>query len=260
MPRFAANLSTMFTEVPFLERFAAAADAGFDAVEYLLPYAFSPAEVAAPLERHGLTQVLFNLPAGDWGKGERGLAALPGREEEFAAGLRTGLAYARATGCAIVHAMAGIPPAGADPAAVARVYAENLGRAADFFAPHDITVVVEPINHRSMPGFFLHTVAQAAACIERLGRPNLKLQFDFFHVQMEEGCVALKFRENFRHVAHCQLASVPDRHEPDGGELDYGYLFDLVDEIGYAGHIGCEYNPAGTTAAGLGWFAKSRRA
>ena len=255
MPRFAANLSMMFTEVPFLDRFELAAKAGFTAVEYLFPYAFSPEEVAAPLAKYGLKQVLFNLHPGDWESGKRGLAALPGREEEFEKSLETALPYAKATNVPMIHCMAGFPPQDATFAEAERVYKANIAKAADFFAPHGINVGIEPINQRSMPGFFLRTQAQAIDYIETLGRKNIKLQFDFFHVQMEEGCVALKLRENFKYVGHCQLAGAPERNEPDTGELNYDYIYKVVDELGYAGYIGCEYNPANGTEAGLGWFA-----
>ncbi|MDR3073404.1 MAG: TIM barrel protein [Deltaproteobacteria bacterium] len=254
MPRFAANLSMMFTEVPFLQRFELAAKAGFSAVEYLLPYAFSVEDVAAPLARYNLRQALFNLPAGEWDKGERGLAALPGREGELAKGLETALAYVKATRTPIVHLMAGFPPKDADPAEIERLYKANVAKAADFFAPHGVTVGLEPINHRSMPGYFLHSIKQAVRYIDELGKPNVKVQFDFFHVQMEEGCVALKLKENFKYVGYCQLAGAPERNEPDTGELRYEYLFKLLDELGYKGYIGCEYNPAKGTEAGLGWF------
>lgn len=259
MPRFAANLSMMFTEVPFLERYEKAAKAGFTAVEYLFPYAFSPEEVGKPLAAHGLKQVLFNLSPGDWDKGERGLAALPGRGDEFTKSLETALGYVKATKVPMVHCMAGYPPKDADFAEVERLYKANLAKAADFFAPHGVSVGIEPINQRSMPGYFLRTVAQAVGYIEELGRSNIKLQFDFFHVQMEEGCVTLKLRENYNHVGHCQLAGAPERHEPDQSELDYGYIFTVVDELGYPGYIGCEYTPANGTEAGLGWFAPYRR-
>ena len=258
MPRFAANLSMMFTEVPFLERFEKAARAGFTAVEYMFPYAFAKEEVATPLARYNLTQVLFNMPAGDWDKGERGLAALPGREDEFAKSLETALVYAKATKAPILHCMAGYPPKDADMAEVERTYKANLAKAADFFAPHGIAVGIEPINQRSMPGFFLKTVDQAIRYIEEIGRPTIKLQFDFFHVQMQEGCVALKFKENLKYVGHCQLAGAPERNEPDTGELRYEYIFQTADALGYAGYIGCEYNPANGTEAGLGWFAPYR--
>ena len=258
MPRFAANLSMMFTEVPFLERFEKAAKAGFKAVEYLLPYAFPVEEVAAPLAKYNLTQALFNMPAGDWDNGERGLAALPGREAEFAKSLETVLPYALANKAPILHCMAGYPPKGADLAEMERVYKANLAKAADFFKPHGISLGIEPINQRSMPGYFLKTQEQAIRYIEELGRPNIKLQFDFFHVQMQEGCVALKFKEHYKYIGHCQLAGAPERNEPDTGELRYEYIFKVVDEMGYPGYIGCEYNPKNGTEAGLGWFAPYR--
>ena len=245
----------MFTEVPFMDRFEAAAKAGFKAVEYLFPYDFPADQIAAKLKEYGLTQVLFNLPPGDWAGGERGITCIPGREKEFADSIGKAVTYAKALNCKMVHAMAGILPAGVDPVAAEKTYKANIALAAKQLAEHGLTLVLEPINQRSMPGFFLKTQAQAAACIAEIGAPNLKLQFDYFHVQMQEGCVALKFKEYFPIIAHCQLAGVPERHEPDTGELNYGYLFAQCDELGYTGYIGCEYNPAGNTAAGLGWFA-----
>jgi len=256
MPRFAANLSMMFTEEPFLHRYELAAKAGFTAVEYLFPYAFAVEEVAAPLVKYNLKQVLFNLPPGDWEHGEKGIAALPGREGEFAKSLETALDYAKATKVPMVHLMAGFPPKDADMAEVERLYKANLAKAADFFAPHGINVGIEPINRRSMPGYFLRTMKQAIEYIDELGKSNVKLQFDFFHVQMEEGCVSLKLKENFKYIGHCQLAGVPERNEPDTGELRYEYLYNVVDALGYKGYIGCEYNPANDTLAGLGWFAQ----
>jgi hydroxypyruvate isomerase len=248
----------MFTEAPFLARFELAAKAGFTVVEYLLPYGHSPEEISAPLAAFGLQQVLFNLPAGDWAKGERGMAALPGREEEFAKSLERALPYVQAAKVPLVHAMAGYPPAEADGAETERLYKANLAKAADFFAPHGVSVVIEPINQRSMPGYFLRTVSQAVGYIEELERPNLKLQFDFFHVQMEEGCITLKFKENFKHIAHCQVAGAPERHEPDTGEINYPSLFAFVDALGFRGCIGCEYTPAKGTNEGLGWFSPYR--
>lgn len=258
MPRFAANLSTMFTEYPFAERFARAAEAGFEAVEFLFPYAYAAENLAALLRENGLSQVLFNMPPGNWEAGERGIACLPGREEEFAEGVEKALAYASVLGCPRVHAMAGIMPEGAPFELLEKTYKANVKKAAERCAAAGVTLCLEAINRRSMPGYFLATQAQAAGYIAETGLPNVKLQFDFFHVQMQEGCVALKFREYFDIIGHCQLAGVPDRHEPDGGELDYGYLFRLADSLGYRGWIGCEYIPADGTAAGLGWFAKAR--
>lgn len=259
MPRFAANLSMLFTEHPFEERFFHAARAGFRAVEYLFPYDYEPEKLAALLRENNLEQVLFNMPPGDWANGERGLAALPGREAEFAAGVETALRYARALNCPRLHAMAGILPEGADRAEAERVYKANIRLAATRLAAQGLTLCLEPINQRSMPGYFLSTVGQAAAYIEELDAPNVQLQFDYFHVQMQEGCVALKFREHFDIIGHCQLAGVPERHEPDTGELNYAYLFAQADALGYAGYIGCEYTPAGDTAEGLGWLAAATR-
>ena len=254
MPRFAANLSTMFTEVSFEKRFAEAAKAGFKAVECMFPYVLAPDSVTALLQENGLELVLFNMPAGNWDQGDRGLGALPGREDEFAEGLERALTYCRQTGCSIVHTMAGLVPEGGDFAAMEAVYKSNIARAADFFAPQGITVVLEAINQRSMPGYFLRTLAQAVGYINELEKDNLKIQFDFFHVQMEEGCVSLKFQEYFPLIGHCQLAGVPERHEPDKSELDYRVIFELVDSMQYAGVIGCEYIPAAETHAGLGWL------
>ncbi len=255
MPQFAANLSTMFTEEPFEKRFAAAAQCGFKAVECMFPYVISPESVKALLDENGLQMVLFNLPAGNWEQGDRGLAAQPGREGEFAESLDRALAYCQATGCSIVHAMAGLVPENGNPDQMEAVYRNNLLRAADFFQPHGVTVAMEAINQRSMPGYYLRTLQQAAGYINEINRPNLKLQFDFFHVQMEEGCVSLKFKEYFPLIGHCQLAGVPERHEPDSSELDYKFIFELVDSMQYAGFIGCEYIPAADTRAGLSWLA-----
>lgn len=256
MPRFAANLTMMFTEVPFMERFAAAANNGFTAVEYLFPYAWPAHELAAELRRHRLEQALFNLPPGRWDDGERGIACLPGREDEFLAGVEQGIIYAKALGNTLVHAMAGLMPSHVPQDVMEATYKANMLKAARLLAPHGLTLCLEPINHRSMPGYFLHRQAQASRYIEEMGEPNIRLQFDIFHVQMEEGCVALKLREFFPLTAHYQIAGVPKRHEPDTGELNYDYLFDIIDELGFDGFVGCEYNPAGVTAEGLGWLRK----
>lgn len=259
MPRFAANLSMMFTDVPFMQRFKAAAECGFDAVEYLFPYAYPAEDLAAVLRENALTQALCNLSAGVWEQGERGCACVPGREAEFEASVEQGIAYAKVMGHKMLHAMAGLAPAGVPWDTLEATYKGNIARAARMAAPHGLTICLEPINHRSMPGYFLHRQAQAAAYIAELGAPNVRLQFDAFHVQMEEGCVALKLREYFGITAHYQIAGVPDRHEPDTGELRYEYLFNLLDELGYAGFVGCEYNPAGDTAVGLGWFTPYKK-
>ncbi len=258
MPRFAANLTMMFNEVPFPERFQRAADAGFEAVEFLFPYDHTPTEVAGWLAAAGLQNVLFNMPPGDWAKGERGLAALPGREAEFRAGVAKALDYASALGTKRLHAMAGLVPAGADRAAYRATYIANLRHAAEALGQHGLTLVIEPINTRDIPGFFLNTQAEARAVIEEIGAPNLKIQMDFYHAQIVEGDLAMTLRKNFDLVGHTQLAGVPDRHEPDEGEVNYPYLFGLLDQLGYDGWVGCEYRPRGKTEDGLGWLKAAR--
>lgn len=259
MPRFAANLSMMFGEVPFLERFAAAAEAGFEAVEFLFPYEHPPEELARRLRAGRVQNVLFNMPPGDWGAGERGIAALPGREREFRQGVALALRYAEALGTPSVHAMAGLVPAGADREACRATYLENLRFAAHELAPKGITLLVEPINGRDMPGYFLQTQAEAHAIREEVGAPNLRVQMDLYHAQIVEGDVTVKLRRWVKDVGHVQIASVPDRNEPDRGELSYPHVFRVLDELGYAGWVGCEYRPAQGTVAGLGWFAPFRR-
>jgi len=256
MPRFAANLTMMFNEVPFPQRFAAAARAGFDAVEFLFPYEHAPAEVADWLTANRLANALFNLPPGDWAAGERGLASLPGREAEFRAGVQTALEYARALGTPCLHAMAGLLPAGADRAAHRAVFLDNLRHAARALAPHGITLLIEPINTRDMPGYFLSTQAEAHAIREELAEPNLQVQMDFYHAQIMEGDLATTLRKHLAHIGHVQIAGVPARHEPDEGEVNYAWIFRLLDELGYAGRVGCEYRPRGRTEDGLGWLAE----
>ncbi len=256
MPNFAANLSMMFQELGFLERFEAAARAGFKGVEFLFPYDHAPEEVAAALERNRLSLALFNTVPGDWAGGERGLAALPGREAEFRAGVDKAIVYARATKCPLLHTMAGLWPEGRDRAEGERVYIENLRWAADRVAAAGLTAVIEPINTRDIPGYFLNYTTQALDIIDRVGRPNLKLQFDLYHVQIMEGDLATKMRALAGRYPHVQIAGNPGRHEPDIGEINYPYLFDLFDEIGFQGWIGCEYRPQGDTIAGLGWARK----
>lgn len=257
MPNFAANLSMMFTEWPFLDRFAAAADAGFAAVEYLFPYEFAPEEIGARLERHQLTQALFNLPPGNWAAGERGLAALPDRFDELNAGLETALAYIEATGVKRVHLMAGL----ADRADVkaGSAYRRSVARVAERLAPLGVDLLLEPINSRNMPGYFLNDFNTAARLIEELALPNLKLQFDLYHRQILHGDVTMALSALLPISGHVQIASVPSRQEPDGEELNYPFLFDKLDRLGYQGFVGCEYNPRGQTLDGLGWFAPYRR-
>lgn len=258
MPKFAANLTMMFNEVAFLERFGAAAQAGFEAVEFLFPYEHEADELAAQLRSHGLTNVLFNMPPGDWAAGERGIASIPGREAEFREGVAKALRYAQALGTPSLHAMAGLLPAGADRARHRAVFLDNLRYACAEAARHNITVLVEPINTRDIPGYFLNTQAEAHALREELGAPNLKVQMDFYHVQIVEGDIAMKARRHIDHIGHVQVAGVPERNEPDTGEVNYAYLFRLLDELGYQGWVGCEYRPAKGTVEGLGWLRSMR--
>ncbi len=256
MPRFSANISMMFTEVPFPERFAAAAAAGFEAVEIQLPYEFGTDEIAAELERHGLRLVLINTPAGDWVSGERGLAALPGKEAAFRAAFAEAIAYARALGVRQVHAMAG----NAEGPIARDTYIRNLRNACDQAAEADVTVLIEPINTHDMPGYHLTTTDDAVEVIEAVAADNLGLQLDLYHCQMMEGDLARRVESLLPLIGHIQVAGVPGRHEPDNGEICYDYLFGLLDDLGYDGWVGCEYAPAGRTEDGLGWFRKWRRA
>ncbi|MCL4766008.1 MAG: hydroxypyruvate isomerase family protein [Hyphomicrobiaceae bacterium] len=252
MPRFAANLSMMFNEVPFLDRFEAAAKAGFSGVEFLFPCEHPAAEIAARLEGAGLRQVLFNLPPGDWTKGERGLAALPGREAEFESAVRTALAYAEALGCPRVHAMSGLVHHGARRA----TYVANLKMAARMARDCGVEIIIEPINARDIPGYFLNRTSEARAVIHEVGEPNLGLQFDIYHRQVTEGDIATAIREYASLTRHYQIAGPPDRGEPDEGELDYPWLFELIDGTGFQGWIGCEYKPRRGTLEGLQWVER----
>lgn len=254
MPRFAANLSMMYNEVPFLERFAAAAGDGFRAVEFLFPYAHTPEEVARRLADAHLELALFNLPPGNWDAGERGLAAMPGRERDFAAGLAEALRYARALDCPRLHVMAGIPAQGADRQACRETYLRNLKLACEEASADGITMLIEPINTRDIPGYYLNRQDEAHAMREASGARNLKVQMDLYHCQVVEGDVATKLRRHIAGVGHIQIAGVPERHEPSVGELNYPYLFDLIDNLGYTGWVGCEYRPRSGTSAGLGWM------
>jgi hydroxypyruvate isomerase len=258
MPRFAANLSLMFTERPFLERFAAAAAAGFEAVEFLFPYDVPAPEIRARLDGHGLRQVLFNLPPGNFDAGERGLAGLPGRTDEFRAGVARALAYADALGCRNLHCMAGIKPAGRDEAELWDTYRRNLAWAAAECASAGRTLLIEPINARDMPGYLMNSTARAREVIADVGSDNLRLQLDLYHCQISEGDLATRIRGNADLTAHVQIAGVPQRHEPDVGEINYPYLFDVLDGTGFDGFVGCEYRPRGRTEDGLGWFAPYR--
>ena len=253
MPKLAANLSMMFQDIGFLDRFEAAARAGFKGVEFLFPYDHPPETIVERLERNRLALTLFNTVPGDWAGGERGLAALPGREQEFRDGVDKAIVYAKPAQCPLLHAMSGLWPDGRDKAEGERVYVDNLRWAADRAAAAGLTVVIEPINTRDIPGYFLNYTGQAMRLIEAAGRPNLKLQLDLYHVHIMEGDLAAKIRSLAGAYPHVQVAGNPGRHEPDIGEIHYPYLFDLLDDIGYGGWIGCEYRPKGDTLAGLGW-------
>jgi hydroxypyruvate isomerase len=252
MPRFAANLSMMFNEHPFLDRFDAAAKAGFTAVEFLFPYEHPPEEIAARLQRNGLKQVLFNLPPGDWNAGEKGFAARPEKFDDLRQSLHTALPYAEATGVRRLHMMAGLADRH-DPKAVA-AFKKSVEWAADFLGDHGIDVVIEPINGRDVPGYFLNDFMFARDIIVDLGIPNVGLQFDIYHCQILHGDVTMRLREMLPHIGHIQIASVPSRNEPAGEELNYPFLFAELDRLGYDNYVGCEYRPAGDTVAGLGWF------
>ena len=281
MPRFAANLSLLYTELPFLDRFEAAARDGFEAVEYLFPYAFDLAELLARLKANGLQQVLFNAPPGGtdapgidaaWAAGARGTASVPGREAEFRAGVELALRYADALDCPRIHCMAGLlseSAAGADQESAARsVYVSNLRWAATEAAKSGRTILIEPINPRDMPRFFLNRQDDAHAVVQEVGAPNLQGQMDLYHCQIVEGDVAMKLRQYLPtgRVGHLQIAGVPERHEPDVGELNCAYLFEVIDEVaaqcGWQGWVGCEYRPRlgaepGGTSRGLGWRARA---
>ena len=252
MPRFAANLSMMFNEVPFLDRFDAAARAGFTAIEFLFPYDHPAKEIGERLHRNGLTQALFNLPPGNWEAGEKGFAALPDRFEDMKQSLHMALPYAQATGVERLHLMAGIADRH-DPRAVA-AFRKSLRWAAEFLGPHGLDVVIEPINPRNVPGYFLNDFGFARDLIGELNIPNLKLQFDIYHCQIIHGDVTMRLREMMPIIGHVQIASIPSRHEPDGEELNYPFLFGELDRLAYRGFVGCEYVPRGRTTDGLAWF------
>ncbi len=260
MPKFAANLSFLYNELPFLDRFEAAAKDGFRAVEYLFPYEWPAEEIVRRLKDNGLQQVLFNAPPGDWDKGDRGIACLPGREAEFRAGIGKALDYAKALACPRVHVMAGlVPDDGTLRETLQPTYIENLHWAAVQAAKQGIGLLIEPINTRDIPRFFLNRQDQAHEVLAAVGALNLQVQMDLYHCQIVEGDVATKLRQYLPtgRVGHLQIASVPERNEPDGGELNYGYLFALIDELSaggaWDGWIGCEYRPRSNAHDGLGW-------
>ena len=255
MPRFAANLSMMFNEVPFLDRFALAAKAGFKGVEFLFPYDHPAAEIAARLKDNGLQQVLFNAPAGDFGKGERGMAAIPGKQAAFRDSIKLALEYATTLACPRLHIMAGLKPEGVAHDTLTAVYGANLAYAAEECAKVGVKPIIEPINHRDIPGFFMNTTDQAAAIIAAIGPEKLGLQFDLYHCQITEGDVVKRVEKHLPLIAHMQVADTPGRHEPGTGEVNWPFVFKTIDALGFRGWIGCEYRPAGETLAGLSWFA-----
>lgn len=270
MPRFAANLSMLYPELDFLDRFEAAARDGFRAVEYLFPYPYERRELKARLEANGLQQVLFNAPPGDWDGGERGLACLPGRETEFREGVKKAIDYAQALDCPRIHVMAGLLREGVERDALQPTYVANLQWAAAEAAKASLDVLVEPINTRDIPRFFLNRQDHAHEIVESVGAPNIKVQMDLYHCQIVEGDVAMKIRKYLPtgRVGHFQIAGVPQRFEPDLGELNHDYLFEVIDEVsaacGWQGWVGCEYRPArgavkNGSSDGLGWLRKHQK-
>ncbi len=257
MPKFAANLSMLFNEAEFLDRFAAAAAAGFKGVEYLFPYAFPAEEIASRLSDNGLEQVLFNLPAGDWDAGDRGIGCLPDTVDAFREGVDKAIEYAGVLGCKQVNCLAGIAPAEASADELRETFVGNLRYAAEKLKAAGIRLLIEPINVFDIPGFYLTGTNQALDIIAEVGSDNLFVQYDIYHMQRMEGELAATIERNLSKIAHIQLADNPGRHEPGTGEINYPFLFKHLDKIGYQGWIGCEYKPAETTVAGLGWLAKA---
>jgi hydroxypyruvate isomerase len=260
MPKFAANLTMLFNEVDFLARFEAAAKAGFRGVEYLFPYPFPKEALADELARHGLTQVLHNLPAGDWAKGERGIASIPGRESEFRDGVGLALSYAKALGCRQLNCLVGIPPKNAEPDKIRATLVANLRFAARELERAGVRLLVEPCNAYDIPGFYLSRSAETLELFAEVGEPNLWLQYDVYHMQRMEGELTATITRLLPRIAHIQIADNPGRNEPGTGEINYNFLFRRLDEIGYEGWIGCEYKPATTTLEGLGWLKRAAAA
>ena len=253
MLQFCANLSMMFNEVDFLSRFGAAKQAGFAGVEFLFPYDHPAATVKERLDGEGLTLALFNMPPGDWAGGERGIACLPDRRQEFRDGVAKALDYADALDCKLVHCMAGVVPAGQPRDVAWAAYVANLAWASERAAAHGVVIALEPINHRDIPGFLLNTTGQGASVVHALGRDRVGLQFDVYHCQVTEGDVTRRFEALLPTIVHVQIADVPDRHEPGTGEIAWRYVFDRIEASDYKGWIGCEYRPKGETIDGLRW-------
>jgi hydroxypyruvate isomerase len=254
MVQFAANLSMMFNEVDFLDRFEAAAKAGFKGVEYLSPYDFKTDDISARLKDNGLKQVLFNTPAGDWDAGERGTACIPSRIDEFREGVALAIDTAKVLECDQLHCMAGLTPEGADAGELRKTYVENLRFASAEMAKAGIRCLMEMINTRDIPGFYLNTSAQAEEIMAEVASDNLYIQYDIYHMQIMEGDLSPTMERLLPKIAHMQLADTPGRNEPGTGEINYSFLFAHLDKIGYKGWIGCEYKPATTTLEGLGWM------
>ncbi len=255
MPKFAANLTMLFNEVPFMDRFAAAKAAGFEAVEYLFPYAYTKEELTLALKTHGLEQVLHNLPAGNWDAGERGIACHPDRVAEFRDGVGRAITYASALGCPQVNCLAGKIPLDVNITDVRNTFVENLRYAAGRLKGAGIRLLIEPINSFDIPGFFLTRTGQAIEIMDEVGSDNLYLQYDIYHAQRMEGELGNTLKNRLSRIGHIQLADNPGRNEPGTGEINYPWLLKHIDAIGYTGWIGCEYKPATDTRAGLGWFA-----
>jgi hydroxypyruvate isomerase len=254
MPQFAANLTMLFNEVPFIDRFERASKAGFKAVEFLFPYAHTALEIKQQLDQHQLKLVLHNLPAGDWDAGERGIACLPDRVEEFRSGVAKAIEYAKVLGVPQLNCLAGKTPAGVDSKLLHATFVENLRYAAAELKKANLNLLIEPINTFDIPGFFLNTTKQASDILADVGASNLFIQYDIYHAQRMEGEIASTIEKNLSKIAHIQLADNPGRNEPGTGEINYAFLFKFLDRIGYQGWIGCEYKPASNTEAGLAWI------
>ena len=253
MPKFAANVSMLFPELPFLERFAAAARAGFRAVEYQYPYECRAADIAAATRDARVEVILHNMPQGDAARGERGTACLAGREQRFREDLEQAIDYARAVRCPSLHLMAGVVPAGAERAALHATYVSNLQHAATRLAREGMRALIEPLSDRTVANCFLRSSAQAVQVLDEVAAPNVLLQYDLFHMQLMEGNLALTIERLLPRIGHLQIADVPGRNEPGTGEINFEFLFGHIDRLGYAGWIGCEYNPLGDTREGLKW-------
>ncbi len=253
MPRFAANLTMLFNEVPFLDRFELAARAGFQAVEFLFPYAYAPEDIRQRLDANGLTLVLHNLPAGDWDAGERGIACHPDRVEEFRAGVATGIRYAKALGVGQLNCLAGKAPAGVYGDVLRQTLVANLAYAASALKEVGLRLLIEPINTFDIPGFYVSRTAQALSLLDEVNADNAFVQYDIYHAQRMEGELAATIQQHLPRIGHIQLADNPGRNDPGTGEINYPFLFAHLDRLGYTGWIGCEYKPASTTTAGLGW-------